>query len=867
MQLRLGGPAVLCYLRGISPIPQGAPIVWERRLARWLVLSVPWILAACLGGVFPSAEWASLAALGLGAAAYALHRARAGKRATVSPFVLGGLLALGWALVAAVPLPFGLVEALSPTAGAAQADLARTAGHAPGWVPLSLDAVSSLRLARRLAVYVLVFLLAVPLGRKPDVLRRAARSVGGLGTAFVAVAALNALTGDGTVLGLHRPEPALYAGAATLVNPDHAVALLGLTLPVTVGLLATASQLRSRLAWGGSAAAQLALMALTPSGGAWTTPVLLGLLLAAFVTGRTRSSSRRRARVAAARRAAVLGLAGVAALAVVASLLLPWRADVAVAGRVDRLDVLGQGLALVARSPAVGLGPGTFLFALGAFGAPSGIALSSVGSLPVQALLDFGVPLALLVVAVPAAGMLVAIRRVRADLLLAGLAVALVGFGVHALADGALELPALGALFFALFGLLLGATDDGAGRLSLRRVRTRWLAALAAGVAVAGAVGGVVGERVLPRRALVAWEPAAAVAPPVPIERAIEAGRFYPLDGRAWSRVGTLLREQGHPQQGLAWLQYAARVMPQSAAVLQALAAAVRETDPAQHEALLGEIVLRFWRLPPALANPRAQAFVVDEVLRQARLRERPRGVLGDDPSRVVRYVAALEGRGPALCESALGGLLRDYAGSLPALLALDGPLRAPGLATLRSLWLATLFAEHADAPETWMLMADDARARGDDQRALAHLLRAHELHGGVDPAIEARLVDVSLALHQNERAARAVAELDGRVAPAERDLLRARLAVAEGRPELALGLLAHVLLEQPSNREALTLRAEVLLDAGRWREAREVFLRLFRLTGDARFRQRADDLQRAPSAPSRRGAPPLSSGRERDPG
>jgi tetratricopeptide (TPR) repeat protein len=213
----------------------------------------------------------------------------------------------------------------------------------------------------------------------------------------------------------------------------------------------------------------------------------------------------------------------------------------------------------------------------------------------------------------------------------------------------------------------------------------------------------------------------------------------------------------------------------------------------------------------------------------------------------VRRFLAALDGRPLDVRKHALLALVRDYPASLDVLLLLERPLRDPDLASLRAPWLATLFSEHSDAPETWRFLAEDARRDGNLAGALAHLDRARSLRASPDAAVELLTVEVCLGLGLADRAAAALATLDARglgTAP-QRELLRARLAVAQGRPEAALTLLTHLLVDQPGNRDAMALQARVMADTGRWNEAREVYEQLYRLTGKRGYRVRAERLER----------------------
>jgi len=826
---------------GTTTTLQGRPIVWERRFARWLFVGVPSFLVLAIGGVFPWAEWAALAALTAGVLSHLVARARGAREAVVSPFALGGLVALAFAAVSALPLPLGLLDVVAPLSGGVQHDLAKVSGVQHAWVPFSLDAVASLRMARIIALFTLIFLLGVPLGRKPDTLRRVLRAFGMLGTGFVGIAVLNAVADDGAILGLYQPSTRLQPWTATLVNPNHSAALLGLTLPVTAALFATTRGVRGLTVWGGSALAQLALLLLTPSGNALVTPVFLAVVAGVFLVRRRRADSTRQRKVRSARSAILLGLGFLVAVLVVQTAFEPLRDVVSDAARFSKLPVILAGFELVPRAPLLGIGPGAFLYAFGAFGPAVPVALTAPESLPLQALLDFGAPLGLALLALGAFGLWRIARRAHADVLLMGLAAALVGFAVHDLADFAIDLPATGVLFFGFFGLAVGATDDAGGRFALRRVRVRTVAVLLALVAVTGAVAAYVGETVLPRRALVAWEPATKGPAPVPLEDAVAAGRFFPLDGRVWTRVGVATKAAGDTTRGLAWLDYAVRVMPQSPRANEALLAAVSDVDPERHEALLKRFVARF------RTYLRRIDFAAGQVLRSPRLRERPRSILGDSVDVVARYVHRVVTRPLDVQKPALAGLIQDYGANLDVLLLLDKPLADAQLEPLRARWLATLFSEHDRAPQTWYQLAEDARRKGHADRAYSHLVHARGLATTPQPDLDARLVEVCLALDRVDEAARLLAETDGlaHVAEVPRTLLKARLAVAQGHADRALALLDHVLVDRPTAVDVLAVRATTLERLGRWHDAREAYEHLWRLTNKKHYRVRADQLQK----------------------
>jgi O-antigen ligase len=201
----------------------------------------PWSLAVLESGAF--------AALAVAA------RRRTFDGALRLPAVPGALPLLGFLallLLQAVPLPPGLVRALSPAAHAAWTATLGSAGPLP-WVTLSLAPVETARELLRFAAYAAVYVLGVHLLSRRERLQAAGTFLA-VFAALLGFLALVQSAAAPTRLLLLRPAPPDATPFGPFVNRNHFADLMAMLTPFLVGLFlmqrppGAARDLRDRLA-------------------------------------------------------------------------------------------------------------------------------------------------------------------------------------------------------------------------------------------------------------------------------------------------------------------------------------------------------------------------------------------------------------------------------------------------------------------------------------------------------------------------------------------------------------------------------------------------------------------------------------------
>ena len=405
-----------------------------------LILLVLVGAVAPLGTVRPGA-WVAVLIASLGAWLLATR-----SPASPMPRVLAwGLGLWGGALVLSlVPLPFSLLEVLSPAA----ADL-RAAGipgepSNPGWTPLHLaPGVGALRVLRWAAITAFVGACCARMGSRA--FRRALplAVVASIGLGLLLTAVQTAL-GARDVLGLFAVRQDVRGSLLTpLVNENHWAALLALGAPVALMLPARLStRVRSMGVAVGLIAATLVLVGPSRSG-------VLGLLVAGAAVASMTASRGRGA------------LGGVAALVAVGVGWLFVGGETAVeyadTGRIaehadplSKVTALPEVWSLVTEYPLTGVGAGAFVDAFPAHRTASlDDLMVHAENLPLQVLADHGLIVGAALLACLLWGLATCVRRASDPTRVAATA-ALVGLTVHELADFATQtgvvLLAAGAL-------------------------------------------------------------------------------------------------------------------------------------------------------------------------------------------------------------------------------------------------------------------------------------------------------------------------------------------------------------------------------------------------------------------------------------
>lgn len=472
--------------------PGGIP--WTRGLFGLAVLGPP----LALGGVHPQ----TLAVWLLVVGALLWRLARRSRTGVARPWPAVGLLVLAaWTLLAALPIP-GLRSLLAPTLQA-WVDAAATPGAAgtPGLSVTPADtAVEALRLAGLAAMVVAGAQLSW---------RVSAAAVTAAGLAVSSLGFVHALLGATSVYGVYAPvHQTLLPRTALLgsfINPNHQAGLLLLAV-FAAGALAVdqfhgartardaarVTQRRERaLAMVGVLLLLVPALLLSLSRGALLVFALLAPI--GLIVGLMRPPASRGTKPHAQRRGPIVaGALVLAGLVFLVGRHGPWAELLALfddPGRAfeQKLGPARDGWGLLAQSPVLGTGRGTFIDLLPLQAPGDDLVYTHLESTPVTALLEWGPLVGGIALLATAAWWVSALRhrakgrerRARA-LLLLGIAAVFLQSAV----DFSLEFIGVAAPMAALVG---GLTPHGRGTLG-RRVVLRVVpgVALASAIAIVG---------------------------------------------------------------------------------------------------------------------------------------------------------------------------------------------------------------------------------------------------------------------------------------------------------------------------------------------------------------------------------------------
>ncbi|RMH42217.1 MAG: hypothetical protein D6689_08850 [Deltaproteobacteria bacterium] len=417
-----------------------------------------------IGGVHEGVRLALFVACAVG-----LFLLLAERRAAHKPFpVTVPLLALGVAVAATalhlVPLPRGLLALLSPQAAATlDATLDSWRAHA-----ITLDPPATWHELAKLGAYLAFFAVASTYASRTYRRRRLIVAVAGVTTLVAVIGLLQAVAGTNKILFFYTPEQewaALVRG--TFVNPNHFGALMCLGAPcaLVVGL----RERRSR-AWAFAATAVINVAGVLSLSRGALVGLVVGQALAFLL-------DRRQAKMRAVRpsrgTAWALGLAVVcgvgAALAVAGEKVGPQIE--ALPGQIARnetkADVWAAALPLVANYPITGVGRGAFEQAFTRVSELAGRhRYPWIENIYLQTVVDWGVPIALVLCALAAWGLRLAVRRLANEPLAPGALAGLAALAVHEAVDFAIEIPGVAFPALAVLAVVFGhrLTDDVRGR-------------------------------------------------------------------------------------------------------------------------------------------------------------------------------------------------------------------------------------------------------------------------------------------------------------------------------------------------------------------------------------------------------------------
>jgi O-antigen ligase len=401
------------------------------------------------------------------------------------PLAVPAAVAVGMTLAQLVPLPAAAVRWLSPVALDVRTE---ATGVAPRLLPLTVDVPATIIEACKAAACLVLLLVVAATARRSHRARALLATIAVAGTLVALIHVTQRLIGAHEILGLYRVASLPGGGFfGTFVNGNQAASLFALAALVAAGL-AVETEGRSRGMFIASALLCVAVLVATGSrAGAF------GLAVAGGAFGALRWSKRYGGKQAAVLAIGAVLLFGAVALAVSE----PLRSRLGLNG----LDELWEyqkirgwraAMRLVGAFPWTGVGRGAFEAPATAFRAHSeGVRLVFPENLILQLTSEWGIPVALLVVAMT----LVGASRLRRSLTalepsVQAAALGVVAVVIHEMADFGLELPGVAFPTMAAIGVVIGrvegrAAPESRGRLIPRVVVAAcflvWAGALAAG--------------------------------------------------------------------------------------------------------------------------------------------------------------------------------------------------------------------------------------------------------------------------------------------------------------------------------------------------------------------------------------------------
>lgn len=435
------------------------------RARDWIIalftLAAVAVSVLAVGGVlrWSQAIVAILAAVAIGATALSRR-----SFARPSPLVLLLLAAATITLLQLIPLPSGLEELLVPTTAALRSDGAELVGVSP-WRGATADASASLVQLIYFITLLGIAVVALRLATSERGRYRIVAAVTALCGLVAIIAGIHRLFGLTSLYGLYEPTYAQPQFVAPLLNGNSLACLMGVGATLAIGLAAHRKQPSwLRAIWllhvVGCGALVVATISrggtLALGGGALVT---VGVLVAQRLSGTERSRKRRARYLASALPIGII--AGCLTLLVIYSS----------AGKVEaQLSQLSfdelhysrskfaawqSAMTLIGESPWLGVGRGGFETSFTHVHEASGLATYSfLENEYLQAVVDFGIPGAILLGLILLWGVVMALRRWRDGALAAGALGALAVVGAQSNVDFGLEFLGLAAPVTAIAATL-----------------------------------------------------------------------------------------------------------------------------------------------------------------------------------------------------------------------------------------------------------------------------------------------------------------------------------------------------------------------------------------------------------------------------
>jgi tetratricopeptide (TPR) repeat protein len=425
----------------------------------WRLLCTATVLAALALGALHTISLTVVALLVFASAVQAT--ASPGRQRIPAPaWVLFALA--GYTLVQALPLPPGMLKALSPHA----ADVWQRAfdvSERRSWMSLSLDPGATLVEALKWATYGAAFISAASHGRKAGMLKGLLLPVAAP-TAVAFVTIMHGLVGAQTIYGFYEPTVSRSIWhTGPLLNPNHLASYLNFGIFCALGLVATRRPVLPRWVLG------VVLVFLLPNAVvAGSRGGVVGLVVGLVVFCLTLpKAAQADSQLGPISRLTLVGtMASVFAVAIgLTGLLATEQTAVQLyAGNIDKLRLLAWCGDLIGDHPWFGVGRGAFESVFTAYRAgPNNEIYSHPENLPTQWLGEWGIPVS--VAAAAALAYSLRPRRLGAKWSVAasGVVAAMAAVLVQNFVDFGLEVPAIALTVTVALGLCWGH-DNGRRR-------------------------------------------------------------------------------------------------------------------------------------------------------------------------------------------------------------------------------------------------------------------------------------------------------------------------------------------------------------------------------------------------------------------
>ncbi len=367
-----------------------------------------------------------------------------------SPLVVLIVIAGGLTALSLIPLPSGLISALNPTGAGLRTDGSQLLGVSP-WPALSLDAPGSLRALAHFAILLGVALIGLRISTTETGRYRIMAAVAALCALAAATVGVHHLVGAEKLFGIYELQHGGPRLLGPLLNLNHLACLMALGAVIALALAAYARQhVVARVAWLGVVCLCGSVTVATVSRGGTLALAAGAFVVIAMLVAQKLSNKDAPRRGKGSSLTSTLPIAVIGACAVVL-VIYSSAGDVGRKFAATSLDETGQSkskfsawksaVQLIEESPWVGVGRGGFEASFTRVHPPSGaLTFSHAENEYLQAVIDWGIPGALLLGGAALWLAVVALRRWRDGPLTAAALGALVVVAVQSNVDFGVEM-------------------------------------------------------------------------------------------------------------------------------------------------------------------------------------------------------------------------------------------------------------------------------------------------------------------------------------------------------------------------------------------------------------------------------------------